>query len=98
MVLHPIPLAPALVSALRETGVALAEHMPTPFDAGTLAWADLVVTLDAAADRACTTVPEWAQKRYYHFAHPTDIESLRQVRDAIKRRVEGMVSGMAMIA
>jgi len=97
MVLHPVPPAPALVSALRETGVTLAEHMPTPFDAGTLAWADLVVTLDEAADRACPAVHEWTQKRCYPFAHPTDLDSLRQVRDAIKRRVEGMVSGMAMI-
>lgn len=98
MVLHPVPPAPVLVSALRETGVALADHMPAPFDAETLAWADLIVTLDAVADRSCPTVPEWAQKRYYPFAHPTDIESLRQVRDAIKRRVDGMVGGMAMIA
>lgn len=98
MVLHPVPLAPALVSTLRETGAAFADRMPLPFDAETLAWADLIVTLDAAADRACPAVSEWAQKRCYPFAHPTDIESLRQVRDAIKRRVEGMVGGMAMIA
>lgn len=88
------PLAPELLGAMREAG----DHTLHPFDASNLAWADLVVTLDEAADRACPTLPEWVQKRCYPFACPNDLDSLRRVRDAIKQRVEGMIGGMAMIA
>ena len=94
--LHPGPLAPELLGAMRE--VEIADHTLHPFDASNLAWADLVVTLDEAADRACPTLPERVQKRCYPFACPNDLDSLRRVRDAIKQRVEGMIGGMAMIA
>ena len=94
--LRPPPLA--LADVMREAGVELAGQALYPFDAGNLAWADLVVTLDKAADRACPALPEWVQKRCYPFVQPENRDSLRQVRDAIKRRVAGMVGGMAMIA
>ena len=92
------PLAPELLGAMREAGVEIADQILHPFDASNLAWADLVVTLDEAADRACPTLPEWVQKRCYPFAHPDNLDSLRRARDAIKQRVEGMIGGMAMIA
>ena len=92
------PLAPELLGAMREAGVEIADQILHPFDARNLAWADLVVTLDEAADRACPTLPEWVQKRCYPFAHPENLDSLHRVRDAIKQRVEGMIGGMAMIA
>jgi protein-tyrosine-phosphatase len=92
------PLAPELLGAMREAGVEIADQILHPFDASNLAWADLVVTLDEAADRACPVLPEWVQKRCYPFAHPDNLDSLRRARDAIKQRVEGMIGGMAMIA
>ena len=92
------PLAPELLGAMREAGVEIADQILHPFDASNLAWADLVVTLDEAADRACPALPEWVQKRCYPVACPNDLDSLRWVRDAIKQRVEGMIGGMAMIA
>ena len=92
------PLAPELLGAMREAGVEIADQILHPFDASNLAWADLVVTLDEAADRACPALPEWVQKRCYPVAHPGNLDSLRRARDAIKQRVEGMIGGMAMIA
>ena len=92
------PLAPELLGAMREAGVEIADQILHPFDASNLAWADLVVTLDEAADRACPALPEWVQKRCYPFAHPDNLDSVRRARDAIKQRVEGMIGGMAMIA
>lgn len=91
------PLAPELLGAMREAGVEMADQILHPFDASNLAWADLVVTLDEAADRACPALPEWVQKRCYPFAHPENPDSLHRVRDAIKQHVEGMIGGMAMI-
>lgn len=96
--LHPGPLAPGPLGAMREAGVEMADQILYPFDASHLAWADLVVTLDEEADRACPTLHEWVQKRCYPFTPPDNADSLHRVRDAIKQRVEGMIGGMAMMA
>lgn len=66
-------------------------------DQETLAWADLIVTLDEAADKACPPLPPHIQKRCYPFAQPENPVDFRRVRDAIQQRVEGMIGGMRML-
>ena len=66
-------------------------------DASDLAWADLLVTLDAAAARACPILPAWVQTRCYAYAPPETVESLHTLFDALRQRVAGMLGGMAMI-
>ena len=60
-------------------------------------WADLIVTLDEAADLACPRFPASVQKRCYPFPQPENMEDLRGVRDAIQQRVEDMIGGMRMM-
>ena len=96
--LQPEPLTPELLQALHTLGL---ETLPTaldPLDASDLAWADLLVTLDRAAARACPVLPAWAQTRCYVYDPPENLESLRLVFEAIRQRVAGMLGGMAMIA
>lgn len=97
--LQPEPLPPQLLSTLENMGwdVCLHPEAEYPLNAANLAWADLVVALDEATALACPALPEGVQKRCYPFARPENLESLRQVRDAIQQRVAGMVGGMAMI-
>lgn len=58
-----------------------------PPEATLLEWADLVVTLDEAAERDCPVLPKHAQRRHY------------PMRDegALRERVEGMVGGLRMM-
>ena len=65
-----------------------------------LEWADLVVTLDAEADRLCPALPAGVQKRCYAFVDPMpagSVAAYREMRDAIRQRVEGMIAGMKML-
>lgn len=92
------PLAPEFLPVMQQLGL----DMPTPsvyaLNPENLAWADVVIALDEAAEHACATLPAGTQKRLYPFAAPDNVESLRQVCDLIRQRVAGMVGGMAMLA
>jgi protein-tyrosine-phosphatase len=92
------PLTTELRDAMRASGVVTGDEMLCALNASSLAWADLLVTLDEAADRACPALPKSVQKRCYVFARPNNLVSLQLTRDAIKQRIEGMIAGMAMIA
>lgn len=58
-----------------------------PLDAALSEWVDLVVTLDAEAERGCPPLPAHVQRRHY----PVGDEV------ALRKRVEGMVGGMRMM-
>lgn len=93
------PLASAAITAMHESDISLlAESLPAP-DAKLFQWADLVVTLDAEAEKLCPPLPTHIQKKYYPFgtAEGSNIAAYRKVRDAIRTRIEGMIGGMAML-
>ncbi len=96
--LQPEPLTPELLHGLNSLGLGALQPGLEPLDASDLAWADLLVTLDAAATHACPLLPAWAQTRCYPYAPPENLESLRPLFDALQQRVAGMLGGMAMIA
>lgn len=78
-------------------GVDPSDQILHRLDQANIAWADLIVTLDEAADHACPPFPARVQKRCYPFPQPQNSEDWRQVRDAIQQRVEGMIGGMRMM-
>lgn len=90
------PLAPEPSCAL--AGIDLPDQTLHRLDQQNIAWADLIVTLDEAADLACPPLPESVQKRCYPFPQPVNSENLHRVRDAIQHRVEGMIGGMRMMS
>ena len=96
--LQPEPLTPELQQGLQALGLAVFPPVLEALDASDLAWADLLVTLDVAAARACPPLPAWVQTRCYAYAPPENPESLRPLFDALQQRVAGMLGGMAMIA
>ena len=93
--LHEAPLVPELRCEL--AGIDLPDQTLHRLDQANIEWADLIVTLDEAADLACPPLPAKVQKRCYVFPKPENIEDLRRVRDAIQQRVEGMIGGMRMM-
>ncbi|MDP1680427.1 MAG: hypothetical protein Q8L39_01450 [Burkholderiales bacterium] len=90
----PLPTKPSCVLA----GADLPDQTLHCLDQKNIEWADLVVTLDEAADLACPPLPESVQKRCYPFPPPENSEDWRRVRDAIQKRVEGMIGGMRMMS
>ncbi len=93
--LHEAPLAPEPSCVL--AGIELPDQALHRLDQANIAWADLIVTLDEAADRACPPLPVTVQKRCYPFPQPENLEDLQHMRDAIRQRVAGMIGGMRMM-
>ena len=87
------PAAPHCTSA----GHDLPDQALYRLDQENIGWADLIVTLDETADFACPPLPTSVQKRCYPFPQPENASDLRRVRDAIQRRVEGIIGGMQML-
>lgn len=93
------PLAPAAIAAMHESAIVLAmENMPAP-DTELLQWVDLIVTLDAEAEKSCPPLPAHVQKKHYPFepVEGSDIATYRKVRDVIRARIEGMIGGMSLL-
>lgn len=96
--LHALSQTQALAEIMREVGLADFDPSLHSLNSDNLTWADLVVTLDAAAMAACPALPAHVQQRCYVFAPPENKEGLRTVRAAIQQRVAGMVGGMKLMA
>ena len=102
---HACALSPQLVSlraleVMAEIGAAQPGQTIRMLDEKLLEWADLVVTLDAEADRLCPTLPAGVQKRCYSFvdlAPTASVIAYRAVRDVLRQRIEGMIAGMKML-
>ena len=86
-----------LAEVMREVGLADFDSSLHPLNSDSLAWADLVITLDAAATAACPVISAHVQQRCYAFTPPENKEDLRTVRAAIQQRVAGMVGGMQLM-
>jgi len=95
--LQALGQAPALAEVMCEVGLADFDPSLHDLNSDNLAWADLVVTLDAAATAACPVLPAHVQQRCYAFAPPENTQELRTVRAAIQQRVAGMVGGMQLM-
>ena len=58
-------------------------------DSTLLAWADLVVTLDAMAEAQCPALPAGVLKRYYPVG--------KNPNEELQRRIAGMVGGLRLM-
>jgi arsenate reductase (thioredoxin) len=84
-------LNPVVVEAMREAGLDLSTQFPKPLTDEGVRAADIVITMGCGD--AC---PIYPGKRYedWELEDPTgkDIETVRQIRDEIERRVETLVA------
>jgi arsenate reductase (thioredoxin) len=84
-------LNPVVVEAMREAGLDLSTQFPKPLTDEGVRAADVVITMGCGD--AC---PIYPGKRYedWELEDPTgkDIETVRQIRDEIERRVETLVA------
>jgi protein-tyrosine-phosphatase len=82
-----------VVAALAELGIDASDHLPHKLDDDDVAWADVVV---ATCDDSCPVVP---CKRYVSWQLPDPmgqpIETVREIRDEIARRVAELHAGLA---
>jgi arsenate reductase (thioredoxin) len=82
---------PGVVEAMREVGIELAGRRPTKLMDESVRQADVVVTMGCGDE--CPYVPG---KRYEDWDVPDpsglSLEEVRPIRDAIRRRVEELVS------
>jgi arsenate reductase len=85
----------AAVEAMREVGIDIANEFPKPFAVEIVQAADVVITMGCG-----DTCPIFPGKRYEDWAldDPAGlgIEAVRPIRDEIKRRVESLISDLAV--
>ncbi|MFZ9775911.1 MAG: arsenate reductase ArsC [Ilumatobacteraceae bacterium] len=83
-------LNPAAVAAMREVGIDITDQSPKAFTTETVRAADVIITMGCGD--ACPIFPG---KRYEDWAldDPAglDIDSVRPIRDEIRRRVERLM-------
>jgi arsenate reductase (thioredoxin) len=82
-------LNPAVVAAMAEIGLDISRGFPKPLTAGTVATADVVITMGCGD--AC---PVYPGKRYLDWDLPDPaglaVEQVRAIRDEIARRVTSL--------
>jgi len=85
---------PAVVEAMAELGVDLSDELPKALSGDAVREADVVITMGCGD--AC---PVYPGKRYEDWAleDPAgkDLETVRQIRDEIDRRVQALLAGLA---
>ncbi len=85
----------AAVEAMREVGIDIASEFPKPFAVEIVQSADVVITMGCG-----DTCPIFPGKRYEDWAldDPAGlgVEAVRPIRDEIKRRVESLISDLAV--
>jgi len=86
----------AAVEAMREVGIDIASEYPKPFAVEIVQSADVVITMGCG-----DTCPIFPGKRYEDWAldDPAGlgVEAVRPIRDEIKRRVESLISDLAVV-
>lgn len=88
------PFARSILNALGITP----EQASQQWQAEQLAWADLIIALDEAADAALSPLPATAQKRCYPFLPAQDMAGFERLRCALEQRIAGMLGGVRMMA
>lgn len=97
---------PRAIAVMGEAGVDISGQQSTRLTTDMLAWADTVVTVCGHADEHCPALPPGVQKIHWPIEDParaagTEEEVMavfRAVRDEIRRRVEGLIGGLRLLA
>jgi arsenate reductase len=87
-------LNPAVVEAMREVGIDISAERPKRLDEGVVRESDVVITMGCGD--AC---PIYPGKRYedWYLEDPSgkDLETVREIRDEISSRVDGLLDSMS---
>ncbi|MHB1140492.1 MAG: arsenate reductase (thioredoxin) [Sulfuricaulis sp.] len=97
---------PRAIAIMREAGVDISRQESTRVTPEMLAQADLVVTVCGHADEHCPALPAGMQKKHWPLEDPAKatgteeqiMAKFRATRDEVRRRVEGLISGLKMMA
>lgn len=97
---------PRAIAVMREAGVDISHQESTRVTAEMLAQADLVVTVCGHADEHCPVLPPGVQKKHWPLEDPAKatgteeqiMAKFRATRDEVKNRVEGLISGIKIMA
>jgi arsenate reductase len=81
---------PQVVEALREIGIEASDHVPRKLDQEALGWADVAVS--TCSEEVCPVTPG-VRRISWAFDDPKSLplERVREIRDAIRERVEQLV-------
>jgi arsenate reductase (thioredoxin) len=86
-------LNPAVVQAMAEIGLDISRELPKPLTAGSVAAADVVITMGCGD--AC---PVYPGKRYLDWDLPDpaglELPAVRPIRDEIRRRVSALIGDL----
>ncbi len=97
---------PRAIAVMAEEGIDISAQESTRLSEEMLAWPDLVVTVCGHADEHCPALPPQVRRKHWPLPDPAQAEGeeeavmavFREVRDEVKRRVQGMLGGMRMLA
>ncbi len=94
---HPDGLAQQASNLTNQLGTGWMEARPaiSTINSVDLAWADLVVTVDAAARTALPTAMPGVQHRHYPFEPGTEPADMQH--DRLRARIEGMLGGLRLL-
>ena len=86
---------PAVIEAMEEVGVDMSQEFPKPLTDEFVRAADVVITMGCGD--ACPLLPD---KRYEDWPiddpHGKAVVTVREIRDVIRGRVEGLVAALAV--
>jgi arsenate reductase len=84
---------PEVVEAMREVGLDVSGHKGRPLTDDMVAEADRVVTMGCAVDEAACPAIRYRRVEDWGLADPKGqpIETVREIRDEIERRVRGLL-------
>lgn len=86
-------LNPLVVQAMEEIGISLNGHSPKIIDSELVAWADRIIGMGCGVDaEACPTKFLLAEDWGLDDPAGQPIETVRAIRDDVRRRVEAMLS------
>lgn len=89
---------PEVVTAMREVGIDLAGQAPQPLTDDLLAGTTHLITMGCGA--ACEEVPAGCEVLDWPIQDPKGqpVEVVRQIRDEVRARVEGLIRGFGSAA
>jgi arsenate reductase len=97
---EPKSVHPLAVRVMREAGIDISAQRSKGLEAVPLEEIDLVITLCGQAEESCPTFPKKTERVHWPLPDPAlaqgteqaILKTFREVRDAIRARVEGLFS------
>ena len=85
---------PVVVAAMREVGIDISRRKPKPLTLKMLEDADRVITMGCGVEGVCPASFVPTEDWQLEDPEGRPIERVRQIRDEVKARVEGLIKGL----